>query len=207
TFSILPHLDTFCSIPPRCRRRHQPPRRATPLRNRRVPLADCRATAGRLEAPWRVQACGCCCCGPSKASPVNAARAHLKAARAARRPRTPKECVGTSASLVGCLTCRSRFPSAIRPAQTPYGAQAGQWRRNASALVLQRPMAKYKSRNERRERSVLHGATAKENAMANADNSPDSIVLRHLRNLDQKLDLVTERIEVLTARRGPRRDL
>src|SRR5215831_5315237 len=26
TFSILPHLDTFCSIPPRCRRRHQPPR-------------------------------------------------------------------------------------------------------------------------------------------------------------------------------------
>jgi hypothetical protein len=24
TFSILPRLDTFCSIPPRCRRRHQP---------------------------------------------------------------------------------------------------------------------------------------------------------------------------------------
>jgi hypothetical protein len=26
TFSILSHLGTFCSIPPRCRRRHQPPR-------------------------------------------------------------------------------------------------------------------------------------------------------------------------------------
>jgi hypothetical protein len=107
-----------------------------------------------------------------------------------------------SASLVGCLTCRSRLPSAIRAAQTPYGAQAGQWRRNASALVLQCPMAEYKSRNERRERSVLRGAMAKENAMANADNGPDSIVLRHLRNLDQKLDLVTERIEVLTERVG-----
>ena len=26
TFSILSHVGTFCSIPPRCRRRHQPPR-------------------------------------------------------------------------------------------------------------------------------------------------------------------------------------
>ena len=26
TYSILPHVGTFCSISPRCRRRHQPPR-------------------------------------------------------------------------------------------------------------------------------------------------------------------------------------
>ena len=44
TYSILPHVGTFCSISPRCRRRHQPPRTrwsaSSPSRSLARPVVD-----------------------------------------------------------------------------------------------------------------------------------------------------------------------
>src|SRR5262249_24747728 len=45
----------------------------------------------------------------------------------------------------------------------------------------------------------LRGASRR-NLMANADNGPESPVLRYLRNIDHKVDVLANRVEFLTTR-------